>query len=336
MEPTSFRTHTLPLIGTGAVRVVPSAAWPQRVVLFNRGLQPPLPLADVFVSHATSELNAPGSPGQGTFVIESSAPGVGPRVVTVPAKQALYAAAAIAGRQLSVAVSGSLRFQKDKPIGSLPTIFRSFTLQSTGVGPAAIRLVPSGNISRRVVIQGGPLTTNIRITSAPEELDAFGAQPAYAYAFDGDSGPHVFILPPRQLLVGTLDPGSAGRLLSVAISEVPMRPMPGHQRTRLSGTRRYRFPAPFAPVLIAPIATYWQRIVVDPVPGGPVIAVAFDPNELTGAFGPGSFPLFGDFTTTFILAPGQGLLAASSAIVPGVTEVRSAASEALFDCCEAV
>ena len=251
-------------------------------------------------------------------------------IIALSTHQALVAAGSVVGSELSVSVSAvipaALRPQK----GWLPTSFRTITLNSSGTTRAAVRIAPASVRPQRVLVTPAALSVNTRITAAPQELDAFGADPNGAFAFDDET--FVFVTAPNQALYATVDPGSAGRTLSVSTSEiVPLAPGGRVQRMGPARVKTIALPAPFEAVRIAPSTmNKWLRVTVfafDDVAISATPAGLTTPPVFPNAFIPSATP----GGTSFVLPPSQGLFAAA---LVGATSLQVSVSEALFDCCD--
>ncbi len=331
MNFTSFRTITMPLLGTRAVRVAGAAPYPQRVLLVPRTTAP---ATRIFVTSSTNELDnaAPAAAivGGAAQVIAD----FGGTVFALAPGQALFAATNALGppatpTTLSVSVSALVPYAGDRQ--PYKTTFRSYTMPGTGTN-AAIRIVPAAELPRRVHIMPGALATNVRIAQSAEELNPFGPFPAGAFRFDEANGPITFVAAPRQAIYATVDPGSAGALLAVSVSDIYAQPPVARFRQE-SQTKTITLIEQFTPVRIAPANQHWRRVLVL---GDPSIVIGSAANDMTipfqlvpVVFNPGAFSFLSQSPVSVILPPHQPLYAATGATVAAT--VQAHVSEALFD-----
>lgn len=225
MEPTTFRTVTLrtaniigPQPGGQAIRVVGTARYERRVLVLNLDVG-----TSKFLSPSANEFNLLGQvgPPAGSFVL----PDGSPTEFAVDPKQTLFAAGdgGATPQTLSVSISQDIPAPTGpRPIGyrAAPTAFRTFTLNPTGTPNAAIRIAPAACKPQRVVVVAEATATNIRVTSSPADLEAFGTTPAGAFTLNAVAGPITFVLAPDQPLFASVDPLSPVNRLAVSVSEI--------------------------------------------------------------------------------------------------------------------
>lgn len=214
MDPTTFRTYTLPLLGTdSAIQITPASKHFQRVVLAQSAGATP-----IFISAVASELNTAGQPIPGGAFQFPGAIGGDPIVVVLAPGQHLTAAAALAGTRLAVSVSQAVP-APTKPIpagvGKEPTTFRTYALPA--VGTQAVQVAPSGAVPKRVVMRVNAGAAFI----SPDVGDLNIVQATPGNAFEMIAAglfSATFIIAPGQELSASAD--FAGRLLSVSVSDI--------------------------------------------------------------------------------------------------------------------
>ena len=309
MVPTTFRTVRLNLVGTpnAAVSVAGFAPYARRVLLLTHE-----PFgAFAFIAGSVNELNSSGPAPAGAVRI------LGTRAVTIalPAGQGLSAAGSVAGAILSVSVSQSVPAWPT-PMSYPPTMMSTILVPASGFQTTP-RLVAASPYPRRVTIQPAATGINVRIASSAEELDAFGANPAGAFAFDEGEAPITFVLAPNQPIYGTFDIGSPVFTLSM-VSTPEMAPTPQEiPRTRPTFVRRYVIPAGAQPVRIVPNGSTFRHVLINPAGGG-IVSTMSTTDLVSTPIGSNVYSLQGT-PQTFVISPGQALYAA-----PGTYDVEVA------------
>lgn len=215
MEPTSFHTFSLPILGTGtAIQVVPVAPYFRRVAIVQSGGAPPVFIASVAEELDMSGVAVPGGGFQFPAVI-----GGDPLIFVVAPGERVVAAATVAGTRLAVSVSQTIPNPKGPlppGLGRDPTTFRTYTLPA--IGTQAVPITPGSSVPKRIVARVNAGTAFIGSDAGDQNI---AGQPIPGNAFEliAVGAPSAtFVTAPGQKLVASGD--IVGRQLSLSVSDI--------------------------------------------------------------------------------------------------------------------